>query len=102
MHISIRFSNRLPAAHRRSTFPYQSAVTSLTRNVQGLCLEEWAPGIQIEAELPYHSIKTDRPYSAITYDVETRHLVAASVLHRDFAIFDDEAVPLWTPDGMSD
>lgn len=69
-------------------------------SLQGLSLEEWSVNIQVEAELPYHSIQTERPYSAITYDINTRHFVAATVLHREFAIFDEEAQPIWTPEGQ--
>jgi hypothetical protein len=62
-------------------------------------VEEWAPGIQIDAELPYYAIQTDRSYSSISYDPETHHLVGASVLPRDWMVFDEEAKPIWTPDG---
>lgn len=55
--------------------------------------------VQLGAELPYKTVHTERPYTAIAYDTESRFLVASSSLSREFATFDEEGMKL-DVDGM--
>lgn len=98
----IRHIKRSPNPFRYSELQIHTNLQQRSVNVphQGASLEQLAPGIQIDADLPYHTVQTERPYTALTYDAETHHIVAASTLRRDWMVYDDEAKPIWTPEGI--
>lgn len=62
---------------------------------------EWAPDMDVGSELPSRSFASDdgRVYTAIAYDVPTRHVLAASALRTTFAYYDEDANEIYTPDG---
>lgn len=62
---------------------------------------EWMPGLDVGCELPCRSYASDdgRVYTAIAYDVPTRHVLAASALPTTFAYYDEDSNEIYTPDG---
>ena len=64
---------------------------------------EWAPNMDVGCQLPSRSFASDdgRVYTAIAYDVSTRHVLAASALRSTFAYYDEDSNEMYTPDGMA-
>lgn len=62
---------------------------------------EWASDMDVGCELPSRSFASDdgRVYTAIAYDVSTRHVLAASALRTTFAYYDEDSNEMYTPDG---
>ncbi|KAF8318712.1 hypothetical protein DL93DRAFT_2225607 [Clavulina sp. PMI_390] len=92
-----------PSSHKvvhafASTNAFDPKGQFIVQTEAGVTLDEWIPNLSLDADLPYHVVRTERLYSTITYDVTSQHYVAASLMKREFQLFDEETNPLWTTD----
>ncbi|KAF8600601.1 hypothetical protein BDV93DRAFT_608605 [Ceratobasidium sp. AG-I] len=72
----------------------------LLHSDEGTTMVEWAPDMDVGCQLPSRSFASDdgRVYTAIAYDVPTRHVLAASALRSTFAYYDEDSNEIYTPD----
>ncbi|KAG8693476.1 mRNA cleavage and polyadenylation factor subunit [Ceratobasidium sp. 394] len=72
----------------------------LLHSDEGTTVIEWLSDLDVGCELPCRSYASDdgRVYTAIAYDVSTRHVLAASALRTTFAYYDEDSNEVYTPD----
>lgn len=68
--------------------------------VQGPCLVELLPNIELHTPLPSRRVRKGRTYISVAFDPITQLIVGGSSLPRDFALYDDESEIVWEPDGL--
>ncbi|KAF8324281.1 CPSF A subunit region-domain-containing protein [Cantharellus anzutake] len=77
---------------------FKSRHDFLFHSDEGSTLEQWVPGVQLGAELPYESVQTERMYSKIAFHPDTQFIIAGSTLQRNFSSFDEDTNLIWQPD----
>lgn len=92
----------IPNAHRRGNGPSlleEKHPELLITLLQGPCLIEWIPGLEVGTQMPSIRSPQSRTYTSIAYDASSGLIVASSLLNNPFTIFDEEGVQMWEVDG---
>jgi cleavage and polyadenylation specificity factor subunit 1 len=67
--------------------------------MQGPCLVEWMPNVDVRTALPSRRVHMPRAYTHVAYEPMAGLVVGAASLHAQFASYDEDGALLWEPDG---
>ena len=76
--------------------------STLTMDLQGPCLLEWMPNINIGTSMPSCYVSRPRTYTNVIFDANSGLMVVAASIQNRFGLFDEDGNRMWEPDGMFD